>query len=218
MSTAGQKEIRETNISAWRRTVCGDLTAAFQPFARRCAPRWPFPPRDSFFEQVHRAQFGCACRRDTGSLRRRTRRNLRPTGLRLSGCRSRSPGVRPSVALPYELAASGARQRGRKPVRDRARSRKRDLRKRRGRRSVSCLHAGEIPRPGESANACLCGGRRRPPDGFLGAARVRAGDLPPAGLRPQRFSAGVCWELRGSAIRIIAICQVISQPATSNFM
>ncbi|MES1261691.1 MAG: phospholipase C, phosphocholine-specific, partial [Acidobacteriota bacterium] len=32
LSRRSGKEIRETNISSWRRTVCGDLTAVFRPF------------------------------------------------------------------------------------------------------------------------------------------------------------------------------------------
>jgi hypothetical protein len=46
------KEIRETNISAWRRTVCGNLSAAFRPFDRNRAGIG-FPSRDSFFELVY---------------------------------------------------------------------------------------------------------------------------------------------------------------------
>ena len=56
LSQRSGREIRETNITAWRRTVCGDLTSAFRPFEEGSA-EVRFPSRDSFFEQVHRAQF-----------------------------------------------------------------------------------------------------------------------------------------------------------------
>jgi phospholipase C len=106
LSHRSGKDIRESNISAWRRTVCGDLTAAFRPFQGGPAAV-DFPSRDSFFEQVHRAQF-----------------TRMPSGYRKLGAadvtqfeddRSKAawmprqePGVRPSAALPYELAANGA--------------------------------------------------------------------------------------------------------------
>ena len=52
------REIKETNINQWRRTVCGDLTAAFQPAAGpKNARRSPFPERDEFIAEIHRAQF-----------------------------------------------------------------------------------------------------------------------------------------------------------------
>ena len=85
------KEIRETNISAWRRTICGDLTSSFRPFENNPA-QLPFPPRDSFFEQVHRAQF-----------------TPMPSGFAKNLPKdAQEPGVRPSTALPYELAVHGA--------------------------------------------------------------------------------------------------------------
>jgi phospholipase C len=96
LSQRSGKEVRETNVSAWRRTVCGDLTAAFRPFrAGRASVR--FPPRDSFFEQVNVAQYK---RMPSGF------RKLGPEDERWTP--QQEPGVRPSAALPYELAASGA--------------------------------------------------------------------------------------------------------------
>jgi phospholipase C len=96
LSQRSGKEIRETNISAWRRTVCGDLTAAFRPFqGGRAAVS--FPSRDAFFEQVNGAQY-----------------KRMPSGFHKLGTDAekwtpqQEPGVRPSLALPYELAASGA--------------------------------------------------------------------------------------------------------------
>jgi phospholipase C len=92
------KTIRETNISAWRRTVCGDLSAAFRPFvADRSAPG--ISSRDAFFEQVHRAQF----RRMPSGYRPLTARDA----VSMDWMLRQEPGLRPSVALPYELAASG---------------------------------------------------------------------------------------------------------------
>ena len=91
-----QAEIRETNITAWRRTVCGDLTTAFRPFESGSAAV-SFPSRDSFFEQIYQAQF-----------------TRMPSGYRKVTAEApavlpqQERGVRPSTALPYELAATGA--------------------------------------------------------------------------------------------------------------
>jgi phospholipase C len=88
------KEIREENISAWRRTVCGDLATAFRPFQSGDATV-NFPSRDSFLEQVNAAKF-----------------KRMPSGFRKvvgeASVPRQEPGVRASTALPYELAASGA--------------------------------------------------------------------------------------------------------------
>src|SRR5882724_6696535 len=83
------KEIRETNISAWRRTVCGDLTAAFRPF-QGGPGSVHFPSRDSFFEQVHAAQF---MRMPSGyrKLAAEDAAQFETDQFTVRGCRSRSP-------------------------------------------------------------------------------------------------------------------------------
>ncbi len=99
LSQRSGREIRETNITAWRRTVCGDLTAAFRPFEEGSA-EVRFPSRDSFFEQVHRAQFT----RMPSSFRKLTADEI----AQFDKLPRQEPGVRPSTSLPYELEASGA--------------------------------------------------------------------------------------------------------------
>src|SRR3546814_18858507 len=51
------KTVREEKISPWRRTVCGDLTAAFSRYEAPKAERLPFLPRDEFIEGIYRANF-----------------------------------------------------------------------------------------------------------------------------------------------------------------
>ena len=100
------KEVRETNISAWRRTVCGDLSAAFRPFDGGAAGV-RFPARDSFFEQVNLAQFA----RMPSGYRRLAAEDVeqfKADRFKVAWMPQKEPGVRPSSALPYELAASGA--------------------------------------------------------------------------------------------------------------
>jgi phospholipase C len=91
------KPIKETNISAWRRTVCGDLTSAFQPFERGETKKLPYPAMNEFLEGIHKAQF-----------------KAMPSGF--AKCTAadyqrwmpqQEKGTRPANALPYELHAMG---------------------------------------------------------------------------------------------------------------
>ncbi len=102
LSGKSGRPIRETNISAWRRTVCGDLTSVFRPFAGEKI-ELPVPlRRDAFLAEIDRAQY------------RPVPSNFRRLGPRDLGERDRpadfprqEPGVRPSCALPYELSVDG---------------------------------------------------------------------------------------------------------------
>jgi phospholipase C len=85
--------------------VCGDLTSSFQSAAKETGAAIEFPPRDTFLESIHRAQFKdvptgfhalspqelAQIDRDSASLLAR-----------------QEPGVRPSSPLPYELEVDGS--------------------------------------------------------------------------------------------------------------
>jgi phospholipase C len=102
----GQK-VQEPNISGWRRTVCGDLTSAFQAPNNAADGLPPVFDRDSFIENIHRAQFKAP-----------------PSGYRIlaqgeidhicgidwvsSPLVRQEPGVRRSCPLPYELVVNGS--------------------------------------------------------------------------------------------------------------
>jgi phospholipase C len=114
VSRRAHKEVRETNISTWRRTVCGDLSSAFRPFEGGAATV-SFPPRDSFFEQVHKAQFA----RMPSGYRKLTAEDAALLAANPSATTwmpRQEPGVRPSAAIPYELAAAGSLSADRKRV------------------------------------------------------------------------------------------------------
>jgi phospholipase C len=100
------KEIQEMNINAWRRTVCGDLTAAFQSEAAAGNETPPFPQRDAFIEQIHRAQF-----KDLPNSFRKLSaeelEQLRQNPLDSPLLARQEPGVRRSCPLPYQLAVEG---------------------------------------------------------------------------------------------------------------
>ncbi len=101
------KVIRETNMSAWRRAVCGDLTSAFRPWQGEAVPGPGALDRQAVLRTVHRAQFqpvpGGFRPLGAGELAV-ARRDFRA----LPNRPQQEPGTRPSAALPYELEAEGA--------------------------------------------------------------------------------------------------------------
>ncbi|RFM28178.1 phosphocholine-specific phospholipase C [Deminuibacter soli] len=94
------KQVKETNISSWRRAVCGDLTSAFRPYNGENITLPSFLEKDTVLENIHKAQFKQV-----------------PTGYQLlsagdiaggkAAMPKQEPGTRPSCALPYELYANG---------------------------------------------------------------------------------------------------------------
>ncbi|WAC19727.1 phospholipase C, phosphocholine-specific [Luteolibacter sp. SL250] len=98
--------IVETNISAWRRTICGDLTSTFQPAGAGPAKN-PLPlERDTFVGAIHNARFKDA----PAGFRSLTPEEISeirqdPAGSPLLP--RQEPGTRTSLALPYELHADG---------------------------------------------------------------------------------------------------------------
>jgi phospholipase C len=100
------KTVREDNISAWRRTVCGDLTSCFRPYDPK-EPTLAFLDRDQFVASIERARY-----KEIPS----TFKKLTPAQVAEINSNPRSSqlaphqeqGIRPSCALPYELYADGA--------------------------------------------------------------------------------------------------------------
>lgn len=101
----GDKAIHERNISAWRRTVCGDLTSAFRANDETAQPH-PHPlERDAFIESIHRAKKKEApvCR----ALTEEEILEIRQDPRRSKRLPAQEPGARPSCALAYELHVDG---------------------------------------------------------------------------------------------------------------
>jgi phospholipase C len=100
------KPVREPNVNEWRRTVCGDLTAAFQSAADNGAGMPAFPPRDEFLAEIHKAQFtspSTGGRPLTPAQIEEIRRDPRTTSL----LPRQEPGARRSCPLPCELRVNG---------------------------------------------------------------------------------------------------------------
>ena len=100
------KTIRETNISSWRRTVCGDLTSVFRSYQGEAIELPTFVPKNPFIEGIHNAKF------------KEVPANFRPLQPDEIALINQQPtesalmvrqesGVRPACALPYQLLVDG---------------------------------------------------------------------------------------------------------------
>lgn len=97
---ARKTPVREENISAWRRTICGDLSSAFRPWGEEPVPL-PRPiDRDATVERIHAAKF-----RDLPGAPAPA-----PTDIEVGPMQE--GGVRPSCPLPYELHVNATRKDG----------------------------------------------------------------------------------------------------------
>ncbi len=99
-------KVEEPNISPWRRAICGDLTSAFRPDHGKADPV-PFPPRDTFIETIHKAQFKGLPTNYHG-LTADEIAQIKKSPASSPLLVKQEPGIRPSCALPYELHADGA--------------------------------------------------------------------------------------------------------------
>lgn len=99
------KSVRETNISSWRRTVCGDLTSAFQPAPKQGAPL-TYEKRDQIVEQIYNAKFK-PLPAGYKPLTAAEIAQIRVTPLESPLMPRQEQGVRPSCPLPYELYVDG---------------------------------------------------------------------------------------------------------------
>jgi len=101
-----KKNIKLDNISTWRRTICGDLTAAFSPFNNTSPRNVPFLQRDAFVKDIYNAKF----KEVPTGYKQLTAQDVaqitnNPAGTTLMSAQEK--GIRPSAALPYELYADG---------------------------------------------------------------------------------------------------------------
>lgn len=101
------RPVRETNISAWRRTVCGDLSSVFRPYRGEKIDLPKPVERDAFLGSIHQAQF----KELPNAFRKLSADDLaaaKANTATLSWLPKQEPGTRPACALPYELAVDGA--------------------------------------------------------------------------------------------------------------
>lgn len=100
-----KKNIVEENISSWRRTICGDLTAAFQTADEQpIKTDLPFIQRNPYLEGIHQAQFKDSPK-DYRKLTQQEIENTKKTPWQLADMPRQEEGVKEACPLPYELYA-----------------------------------------------------------------------------------------------------------------
>lgn len=109
------KDIKETNISSWRRTICGDLTTAFQSYNGE-GINIPQPlKRNEFMEGIKNASFKEAPSNFKALSKKeieKIKKNPQHNGI----LPRQEPGIRNSCALPYELYVEAALNKDRNTV------------------------------------------------------------------------------------------------------
>jgi phospholipase C len=107
------KEIRESNISDWRRTVCGDLTSVFSPYENQSIKLPAFLNHNAVLKDIHQAKHKVLPQ----GFKPLTQPEVHQLNKGLTSLSfSQESGVRPANALPYELYAHGTLNDDRKSV------------------------------------------------------------------------------------------------------
>jgi len=110
-SRKAKKEVRETNISNWRRAVCGNLVSTFQPYNGEAVKLPVRHDRDAFVESIHSAQF----KDNPKGYRLFTKADSQLVVSGEKGLLARQEkGTRVACALPYELYVNGGLTRDKK--------------------------------------------------------------------------------------------------------
>lgn len=100
------KRIIEENISAWRRTVCGDLTSAFRPYQGENIQKPPFLHKEDFVKSILNAKFAA----DPMGFRKLQAEEIKlvnQQGTNSGLLPEQEMGVRNACPLPYELYGHG---------------------------------------------------------------------------------------------------------------
>ena len=100
------KSITETNISSWRRAVCGNLASAFRPYNGEAIPKPKPVQKDAFIESIHKAKFR-KLPTNYKALSDEEIKQLNQQAYNSPFMPQQEKGTRPACALPYELYADG---------------------------------------------------------------------------------------------------------------
>ncbi len=101
------KQIRESNITDWRRTICGDLTSTFRRFdGKRTGLPEPVK-REPFVVSINAAQY-MPMPDDFGRLDQKEIAGIRDDMRNSPLLPRQEGGVRAACALPYELEVDGS--------------------------------------------------------------------------------------------------------------
>jgi len=97
--------IKESNITSWRRAVCGDLTSVFRTYNNESV-QLPFIARNNFLESIRNAK-NKKLPSDYKVLSKEEIQHVNQNPASASLMPTQEAGTRPSCALPYELYAEG---------------------------------------------------------------------------------------------------------------
>jgi phospholipase C len=100
------KQLQVTNLSNWRRTVCGDLTSVFREYKEGGSHQINFLDRDGYVKKIYGAQFK-ELPSNYKDLSEKEIREINENPESSSFMPQQEPGIRPSCGLPYELYADG---------------------------------------------------------------------------------------------------------------
>ena len=100
------KQVREPNITDWRRTVCGDLSSVFRPYHGDDIPTPDFLPRNAFAESINKAKYK-KLPDDYKVLNAEEIAVINTNPQASSLMPKQEQGVKPSCALAYQLYADG---------------------------------------------------------------------------------------------------------------
>lgn len=98
--------IEETNISAWRRTVCSDLTSVFRKAGHTVPEDFQYLNRNSHVEQIHKARF----KKVPDGFKAWSKSAIEKLQHNASSNEIGSiqePGIRPACAIPYFFDVNG---------------------------------------------------------------------------------------------------------------
>lgn len=101
------KDVIESNITDWRRTVCGDLTSAFQDAAHDQGHNPQFLKRDEFVEEIYRARY-MAPPSEFKVLDAEEVAQIKDSARQSPYMPQQEKGTRTSCPLPYELMADAS--------------------------------------------------------------------------------------------------------------
>ena len=101
-----KKDVKEENISEWRRTVCGDLTSVFKPYKGEKIAMPEFVKKEPFIESIHAAKF----KKVPSNYKALTSEEIKQANIspeKSPWMPKQEKGIKKACALPYELYVEG---------------------------------------------------------------------------------------------------------------
>ncbi len=100
------KQIKEDNISPWRRTICGDMTSVFRPYNGEEIRLPEFVKKKPFVESIYNAKFK-SLPHGYKKLTNEEIKQINAAPGQSPLIPHQEPGIRSACPLPYQLYASG---------------------------------------------------------------------------------------------------------------